>query len=75
MSRVSSELTDGKITASLEPLKAKISALTQSVNQLILLKLAQTTLTAGPRTHRPQSESPIKRNWNLQNPARNVSWN
>ena len=52
------ELVDERIKASLEPLHAKISALTEVMDRLIQSNSANETTTASSRRTRHQYESP-----------------
>ena len=57
--RFSPELVDEKIKASLEPLDAQITALTEMMDRLIQSNLAKETLTASSRGTRRQYDLPF----------------
>ena len=59
ITRISSDLNEERIEASLKPLSAQILTLTQLLNQLIQENSAKTNSTAGRCTHRPQTEPPL----------------
>ena len=59
--KISTELIEERIRANLKPLSEQISTLTQLLNQVIQDNSAQTTPTAGSRTHRPQTGPSLNR--------------